>query len=176
MAKNVLQELLTRSILPKVFCGDSTAGFIKMWHALKTEGVTLEKPAEADKTKSKKSSSKASAAPKETFVMKWTGVEAWCSESSPYGIGGTAIQFALRLSEGRALKPDALANNTYTYSAKFMITDENLEEYYQKFKDEADGYIISDWIPMQISTPCLGNRRQLSILRRHPRIQARSRR
>jgi len=147
MAKNVLNELLINSILPKVFCGDSTAGFMKMWHALKTEGITLEKPVEEKKTSSKKLSSKASPEPKETFVMKLTGIEAWCLESSPYGIGGTAIQFALRLAEGRALKSTALVNNTYTYSARLMITDANLEEYYQKFKDEADGYIISDWIP-----------------------------
>ncbi len=144
MAKNVLNAFLARQALPKVFIGDSTVGFIKLWHKLKTEGVSVEKAADEDESKSTKKSSKDEEKPKETVLMKMAGGEAYCSESTPYGAGGAALQFALRLGDGKKLKEGALANNTYTYTAKVLITDANLEQYYQTFKDQADDYVISD--------------------------------
>jgi ribose transport system substrate-binding protein len=144
MAKSILNAFLAQQIMPKVFIGDSTAGYIKLWYTLKTKGVTLEKMDE-DTSKSSKKSSKTSQAPKETFVMKLTGSEAFCAESTPYGAGGAAFKFALRLGMGKKLKEGALANNTYTYSPKVLITDANLEEYYTMAKNQADSYILSDF-------------------------------
>lgn len=144
MAKNVLNVFLSQQILPKVFIGDSTAGFIKLWHKLKTEGVTVEKTSEEEANKSSKKSTKKEDTPKETVLMKMAGGEAFCSESTPYGAGGAALQFALRLGNGKKLKEGALTNDTYTYTAKVLITDSNLEQYYQTFKDQADDYVISD--------------------------------
>ena len=137
MAKNALNVLLADKVIPKVFLGDATTGFIKLWHSLKTDGVKISVPAE-------KQTSKSSAKPSpETVTMKLTGAEAFCAEAVPYGEGGAALQFALSLKDGKVLKSTALINNTYIYTPSMLITDENLEAVYQQYKDATDETLIS---------------------------------
>ncbi len=151
MAKNVLGALLSKEIIPKVFLGDATAGFIKLWHDLKTDGVKIErKPApEPSPANTKKTSPPPSPSPSpsiETVILKAGSNEVFCAEASPYGIGGTAFQFALRFNEGRRLLKTALKDKTYKYTSNLLITNINLEKYYEMVKDEPDDYLICDWI------------------------------
>ena len=54
----------------------------------------------------------------ETFAM-----------NNPPGISATALGIAVRLCDGRRLKP--LENNTYYYPVRDILTNDNFEEYYE---------------------------------------------
>jgi hypothetical protein len=141
MGKNVLNACLSYGAVPKIFIGDATAGCIKLWYQLKTNGVEIEK-AVSDTGASKPAKS---AAPKtEKVTLKAAAGEAFAAESMPYGIGGTAFQFALRLSEGKKLK--STVDTTYKYATTYLITGDNIDQYYAAVKDKADSYVLSDWI------------------------------
>lgn len=143
MGRNALNAYLSFGTVPKVFIGDATAGCIKLWYQLKTAGVEVEKPGPAPTTTAKPKASK-STAPKEKVTLKAAAGEAFCAESLPFGVGGTAFQFALRLSQGKKLKPEA--GTTYKYSSTYLITGDNIDQYYAKVKDSADDYVLCDWL------------------------------
>jgi len=142
MGKNVLNACLSFGTVPKIYIGDATAGCIKLWYQLKTTGVEIEKAAPSPTGTAKPAKS---AAPKtEKVTLKAQAGEVFGAESLPYGIGGTAFQFALRLGEGKKLK--STVSSTYKYSSTFLITGDNIDQYYANVKDRPDNYVICDWI------------------------------
>lgn len=138
MAQGILQAAVDAKKLPTVMCGDATAGFIKMWYALKNDGIDITPPPkdgeEADEN-----------APKVMFKAE-EGDFIACAQPAPVYIGAAAFEIALKIAEGRTLK---VPGSTFTYAVETMITEDNLAEYYEMVKDKPDSYSISDIISEQ---------------------------
>jgi len=64
--------------------------------------------------------------------------------NNPPGISATALGIAVRILEGRKLKP--LENNTFYYPVKDLITNGNLDRYYELYKDKPDTYFLDEWL------------------------------
>ncbi len=141
MAEGVLDAFIEARKLPKVMCGDATAGFIKKWYALKNSGIDITPEPEDDK----KNDDKTTPAPTPTPIMftAQPGELIVCAQPAPSGIGAAAFEIALEMAKGRTLKEEG---QTFNYVVETLITDENLAAYYEQVKDMADSYIISDLV------------------------------
>jgi ribose transport system substrate-binding protein len=84
------------------------------------------------------------------YVKKWydlnesVGFSSY-GQNNPPGIGATALGIGIRLLQGKELKEE-LTDNTYYYSVKDHVTNENLDTYYDKNKDKPDAYFIDEWL------------------------------
>lgn len=84
------------------------------------------------------------------YVKKWkeltdtTGFSTY-GQNNPPGIGATALGMGVRLLQGKTFKTP-LENNTFIYTVKDHVTNENLDTYYDKYKDEPDAYFIDEWL------------------------------
>lgn len=85
------------------------------------------------------------------FVKKWhelkekTGFLTY-GQNNPPGIGATALGIAIRLLDGKEFKDGVLDGNNYYYAVKDQVTNDNLDEYFTKYKDEPDAYFIDEWL------------------------------
>ncbi len=130
MAEGALDAFIDAGALPKVMCGDTSAGFIKKWYALKNGGVVMVPPA----------SGKRSPPPAKFFSAK-AGEFIACAQPSPARSAAIAFEIALKLAEGRTLISEGVK---YEYSANTFITDKNLSYYYEMVKDMPDSFMIND--------------------------------
>lgn len=65
-------------------------------------------------------------------------------QNNPPGVSNTALGIAVRILHGQKLKP--LPDNTFYYSVKDLVTDENLEEYFKNNKDKPETYFLDEWL------------------------------
>jgi len=65
-------------------------------------------------------------------------------QNNPPGISATALAIAVRVLQGKELKP--LKNNTYYYPVKNIITNENFDAYFTTIKDKPDSYFPDEWL------------------------------
>lgn len=135
MAQGILEAAVDAKKLPTVICGDATAGFIKMWYALKNEGIDITPPPEDGEEVDEN-------APKVMFKAE-EGELIACAQPAPVYIGAAAFEIALKIAEGRTLKAPG---STFTYAVDTMITEDNLVQYYEMVKDKSDSYTISDMV------------------------------
>ena len=66
------------------------------------------------------------------------------ARSNPPEIGRTAVGVAVRIAQGRKLKP--LPDNTYHYPIKIEVTNDNLDHLLASVKDKPDGYFLGEWL------------------------------
>ncbi|MGI6778532.1 MAG: ABC transporter substrate-binding protein [Acetivibrionales bacterium] len=64
--------------------------------------------------------------------------------NNPPGISSTALGIAVRILQGRELKP--LPGNTLFYPVDDYITNENLERYIEQVQDKPDTYFLDEWL------------------------------
>ncbi len=134
-ALDVLDECIEREALPKVFIGDATAGFIKRWYELMTNGIEIDKKVDPEDRDS------------ETYkqLVEGTGMQVFV-RPTPYGTAATAVKFAIRLAEGKKLRTDMLTENkVFYYTGSTAIIDSVLPYYYNLIKDKEDDFVINDW-------------------------------
>ncbi len=140
MAEGILDAFVAKGVLPKVMCGDATAGFIKKWHALKNGGIDVTPPPEDDGKKKKKDETP-TPTPQPVMFTAQPGEFIVCAQPAPSGIGAAAFDIAVEMAKGRTL---IASGQTFTYTVSTMITEANLNEFYELVKDQKDTYIISD--------------------------------
>ena len=136
MAEGILDAYIEAGTLPKVMCGDVTAGFIKKWYALKNGGLSV-----APKTDGKKDDDEP--APTPVLLLAQPDEMVVCAQPSTAGVGAAAFEFALKLAEGRKLKQEGMA---FEYQVNVLVTDDNLDTYYEQIKDKDDDFTIRDFI------------------------------
>jgi ribose transport system substrate-binding protein len=140
MAEGILDAFVAKGVLPKVMCGDATAGFIKKWYALKNGGIDVTPPAEDD-GKKKNDDETPTPTPAPVMFTAQPGEFITCAQPAPSGIGAAAFDIALEMAKGRTLKTEG---QTFKYTVSTLITDTNLAEYYEQVKDLDDSYIVCD--------------------------------
>ncbi len=138
-AKKIDDLANAQNILPKAMCADATAGFIKIWYALKNEGVDITPEPEEDTETDEQT-------PKVMYTAGF-GEFVVCAQPKPVGIGAAAFEIALKIAQGYELKPGV--SSTYEFTVSTFITDYNLAEYYEQVKDQKDDYVISEKISEQ---------------------------
>lgn len=85
------------------------------------------------------------------FVKEWkrlkdeTGFSSY-GQNNPPGIGATALGIAVRMLQGKELKEGLVENGSYYYKIKDHVTNENLDEYFDKYQHEPDSYFIDEWM------------------------------
>ncbi len=136
MAEGILDAYIEAGTLPKVMCGDVTAGFIKKWYALKNGGLSI-----TPKTDGKKDEDEP--APTPVLLLAQPDELVVCAQPSTAGLGAAAFEFALRLAEGRVLKTEG---QTFEYQVNTLITEQNLGTYYEQVKDKDASFSIRDFI------------------------------
>jgi ribose transport system substrate-binding protein len=129
MAQGVLEAFIEARTLPKVICGDTTAGFIKQWYALKNGGIVIVSPAQGNNT------------PEPEILAAQPGEFIACAQPAPVRAAAVAFEIARLLADGRTLITEGIQ---YTYRSATFITDENLEQYYEMIKNMPDDYTIGD--------------------------------
>lgn len=131
MAQGILDAFVEAGKLPKVMCGDVSAGFIKDWYALRHGGILI--PQEAKKKNQ---------TPPPPKVFPPGGTEfIFCAQTPPGRASSIAFEAALKIAEGRTLKQEGAV---YKYSAVVFITDENLGYYYEMVRNMPDSYMLGD--------------------------------
>lgn len=84
------------------------------------------------------------------FLKEWKNIlaknpEFQCfAQANPPGISGTAIGIAVRIANGKKLKP--LKDNTLYYPIKTFVTKENLDKVLAEYKDKPDTYFVNEWL------------------------------
>jgi ribose transport system substrate-binding protein len=66
------------------------------------------------------------------------------ARSNPPEIGRTAMGVAVRIANGRKLKP--LPNNTYHYPIQVEVTNANVAQLLASVQDKPDGYFLGEWL------------------------------
>lgn len=66
------------------------------------------------------------------------------ARSNPPEIGRTAVGVAVRIAQGKQLKP--LPDNTYHYPIQVEVTNDNLDQLLESVKDKPDGYFLGEWL------------------------------
>jgi ribose transport system substrate-binding protein len=139
MAEGILDAFVEKGVLPKVMCGDATAGFIKKWYALKNGGIDVTPPAKDDGKK--KNDETPTPTPAPVMFTAQPGEFMTCAQPAPSGIGAAAFDIALEMAKGRTLIKEG---QTFKYTVGTLITDANLAQYYEQVKDLNDSFIVSD--------------------------------
>lgn len=106
--------------LPKAITSDEIVQYIKLWHDINTKNPDNKLNA---------------------IIVE-----------NPPGIGADAMKIAVRLLQGKKLKDSALTSdagdpgnkNALMITPELIITNDNLEEYYQKYKDANDNSYIDN--------------------------------
>jgi ribose transport system substrate-binding protein len=136
MAQGILDAFVEAGKLPKVMCGDVSAGFIKDWYALRHGGILI--PQEAKKKNH---------TPPPPKIFPAEGTEfIFCAQPSPARASSIAFEVAMKLAQGRTLKQQGAVFN---YSTVVSINEENLSYYYEMVKDLPDSFMLSDPIDAQ---------------------------
>lgn len=83
------------------------------------------------------------------FLRMWKELKAKSEFSSfgqnnPPGVSRTALGIAVRVLQGKKLKP--LPHNTFYYPVKDLVTDDNLGKYFENNKDKPDTYFLDEWL------------------------------
>ncbi|MFA5676223.1 MAG: substrate-binding domain-containing protein [Christensenellales bacterium] len=130
LASAVLDVFVQSGKLPKVMCGDVTAGFIKKWYTLKNEGINIAPPPGKNQTP-----------PPPVMVTAEPDGFIVCAQPSPAGGAAAAFDFALGIAKGRKLKQEG---QTFKFNVQTMITEENLASYYSMVKDKEDAFLITE--------------------------------
>lgn len=132
MAEGVLDAYIKIQKLPKVICGDVSAGFIKTWYELKTKGVEIKiEPEDEDEDPY---TIMFKAKPDEMTVL---------AQPIPANIGSAAFEIAYQLANGRTLKTEG---QTFVYSYETVLTNDNLPQYYAMVSEKEDDYLLRDII------------------------------
>ncbi len=139
MAEGILDAFVEKGVLPKVMCGDVTAGFIKKWYALKHGGIDVTPPPKDDGKK--KNDETPTPTPPPVMFAAQPGELIVCAQPAPSGVGAAAFDIAVEIAKGRTL---IAQGQTFKYTVGTVITEANLAEYYELVKGQADTYIISD--------------------------------
>lgn len=130
MAKGVLDAYIDVQKLPKVICGDVSAGFINTWYELKTKGVELKIESDDDDEE-----------PQTIMFKSKLGEMVVLAQPIPANIGSAAFEIAYQLASGRTLKTEG---QTFVYSYEIVITNDNLPQYYAMVRDKDDDYMLRD--------------------------------
>ncbi len=136
IATAVLDVFIQNRVLPKVMCGDVTAGFIKKWHALKNGGIDVSAPPAKKQTPP----------PPVMFEAK-LGEFIVCAQPSATGGAAAAFDFALKIAQGNKLKT---AGQTFRFDVTTLITDQNLNTYYSLVKDMDDATALTHRLTAEI--------------------------
>ena len=134
MAERILDAYVEAGVLPKVMCGDATAGFIKKWYELLNGGIDIT-PEDEDSDDDEEQEPVMFEAQEGELVV--------CAQPAPTGISAVAFEIALKIAKGRTLKTEGL---TLEYEVETLITQDNLSEYYELIKDEDDDYVVRNEI------------------------------
>lgn len=83
------------------------------------------------------------------FLRMWNNLKSKGSfetfgQSNPPGVSATALGIAVRMLQGKKLKP--LKNNTFYYPVKDLITNENFDRYFEMNNDKPDTYFLDEWL------------------------------
>ena len=140
MAEGILDAFVEEGVLPKVMCGDATAGFIKKWYALKNGGIDVTPPPKDD-GKKKNDDETPEPTPTPVMLTAQPGEMIVCAQPAPSGVGAAAFDIALEIAKGRTL---IAQGQTFKYTVGTVITEANLDEYYELVKDQSDAYVVSD--------------------------------
>ena len=143
MAQGVIESYIDAGTLPKVMCGDVTAGFIKIWYALINDGYIITTSADEEITDNANSDDPGATQAAAQVIKAQAGELVVCAQPAPSDAAAAAFQIALKLAEGRSLKTQGA---TCRYTSGTWITDDNLAEYYAAVKDMADTSLISGQI------------------------------
>ncbi len=68
---------------------------------------------------------------------------------NPPGIGATALEFGVRLAQGKEFTGEWINGNTYYYSATVKVDETNFIDFYNKFVVEEgrpDSYYPDEWL------------------------------
>lgn len=133
MAQAVLEVCIEEEELPDVMCGDATAGFIRMWRALKTDGIDITPPPEKGQDEDPDAPRIMFKAEKKEFIV--------CIQPAPVSIGAFAFDIAVKLAEERELLSPG---STVTYTVETVLTEKDLVEVYVTVKDQPDDYVVRD--------------------------------
>lgn len=139
MAEAILDVCVEKGKLPKVMCGDVTAGFIKKWYALKNGGIDVTPPAKDDGKKKKGDEPEPTPTP--VMFAAQPGEFIVCAQPAPSGVGAAAFGIAVEMAKGRTLKSEG---RTFEYTVATLITDGNLAQYYELVREQSDSYAVSD--------------------------------
>ncbi len=135
MAQGILDAFVEAGKLPRVMCGDVSAGFIKDWYALRHGGILIPQEAKGRRT------------PPPPKIFPAEGTEfVFCAQPSPARASSIAFEVALKIAQGRTLKQEGAV---YNYSTMILITEENLGSYYEMVKNMPDSYMIGDPLDAQ---------------------------
>ncbi len=140
MAEGILDAFVEKGVLPKVMCGDATAGFIKKWYALKNGGIDVTPPPKDD-GKKKNDDETPEPTPTPIMLKAQPGELIVCAQPAPSGVGAAAFDIAVEIAKGRTL---IAQGQTIKYMVSTVITEANLAEYYELVKDQSDTYVVSD--------------------------------
>lgn len=132
MGQAVLEAFIEARKLPKVMCGDATAGFIKKWYALKSGGVDVTPKAAKNEPE-----------PTPEFFAAQPGEFLVCVQPSPTGGAAAAFEIAVELAKGRKLKNEG---QTVIFAVKTLINDTNLATYYQQVKEREDEATVNEYL------------------------------
>lgn len=132
MGQGVLEAFIDARKLPKVMCGDATAGFIKKWYTLKNGGVDITPKAVKNEPE-----------PTPEFFAAQLGEFVVCVQPSPTGGAAAAFEIAVELAKGRKLKNEG---QTVTFAVKTLITDTNLATYYEQIKEREDEATVNEYL------------------------------
>lgn len=132
MAQGILDAYIKIQKLPKVICGDVSAGFIKTWYELKTKGVEIKiEPEDEDED------------PYTIMFKSKPGEMTVLAQPIPANVGSAAFEIAYQLATGRTLKTEG---QTFVYSYETVLTNDNLPQYYSMVSDKDDDYLLRDII------------------------------
>lgn len=132
MAQGVLDAYIKIQKLPKVVCGDVSAGFIKTWYELKTKGVEIKiEPDDEDED------------PYTIMFKAKPGEMTVLAQPIPANVGSTAFEIAYQLANGRTLKTEG---QTFVYGYETVLTSDNLPKYYAMVSEKDDDYLLRDII------------------------------
>lgn len=140
MAEGILDACVEKGVLPKVMCGDATAGFIKKWYALKNGGIDVTPPPKDD-GKKKKNDETPTPTPAPVMLTAQPGEFIVCVQPAPSGVGAAAFDIAVEMAKGRTL---IAQGQTYKYTVGTVITEATLAQFYDLVKDQSDAYVVSD--------------------------------
>ncbi len=139
MAEGILDAFVEKGVLPKVMCGDATAGFIKKWYALKNGGIDVTPPPEDDGKK--KNDETPTPTPPPVMFTAQPGEFIVYAQPAPSGVGAAAFDIAVEIAKGRTL---IAQGQPFIYTVGTVITEANLAQFYELVKDQDDTYVVSD--------------------------------
>ncbi len=130
-SNDVLRAWLREDTAPKAMAGVATVAFIKTWYQLLNGGVEVQLGEAGGEQDAETETRTVEASADDFSAYAMTSIE---------NVGGVLYEFAKRLAEGGRLPG---GDYVYEISGYDGITNDNIEEYYNKVKDQDSGLVYS---------------------------------